>query len=313
MGMPRPVLLTTAVTAGALLLAPLPASAAPGRDAPRPHPVRENGAPDAATPLGTSMAAATPSAGAAATTAPALREDGGYPRRTVLTPPPVNPADKSIKLGLTPYHSLAPELNALQKLGNRVSVEVAGRSAGGHELYLVTVTAPESTREAREQDRMRELIEDSPTAAAKDRRIKSAYKTPVFINNNIHGNEWEGTDAALKLIEELAKAKDDRTRDLLAKNRIYLNVTANPDGRIAGTRANSDGFDLNRDFITASQPEARAVRQIAVDKQPAVMLDLHGYVNGTLIEPTTRRTARTTNTTCSSRTATPTPSAWRRR
>lgn len=40
----------------------------------------------------------------------------------------MNPADKSIKLGLAPYHSLAPRLNALQKLGDRVSVEVAGHS-----------------------------------------------------------------------------------------------------------------------------------------------------------------------------------------
>ncbi len=151
----------------------------------------------------------------------------------------------------------------------------------------MTVTAPESDREAREQERMRELIENAPAAAAKDRRVKADYKAPVFINNNIHGNEWEGTDAALKLIEELAKAKDRKTADLLAKTRIYLNVTANPDGRIAGTRANSNGFDLNRDFITATQPEARAIRRIAIDKQPAVMIDLHGYVNGTLIEPTT--------------------------
>ncbi|MFD7117477.1 M14 family zinc carboxypeptidase [Streptomyces sp. NPDC059922] len=287
MGIPRPVLLTTAVSAvaGALLLAPLPATAAPGRDTQRPHPVRESGGPDTTAAAlqkttGTTDTAGTP-------TPPALRKDGGYPRRTVLDAPPENPADKSIKLGLAPYHSLAPRLNALQKLSDRVSVEVAGRSAAGHELYLVTVTAPESSRESREQERMRELIEDSPAAAAKDRRIKSSYKTPVFINNNIHGNEWEGTDAALKLIEELAKAKDGRTAGLLAKNRIYLNVTANPDGRIAGTRANGNGFDLNRDFITASQPESRAIRQIAVDKQPAVMLDLHGYVNGTLIEPTT--------------------------
>ncbi|MFD6336024.1 M14 family zinc carboxypeptidase [Streptomyces sp. NPDC060131] len=284
MGIPRPVLLTTAVSAvaGALLLTPLPAAAAPGRDTQRPHPVRESGGHD------TTAAALQKTTGTVGTPAPpALRKDGGYPRRTVLDAPPANPADKSIKLGLAPYHSLAPRLNALQKLSDRVSVEVAGRSAAGHELYLVTVTAPESSRESREQERMRELIEDSPAAAAKDRRIKSSYKTPVFINNNIHGNEWEGTDAALKLIEELAKAKDGRTAGLLAKNRIYLNVTANPDGRIAGTRANSNGFDLNRDFITASQPESQAIRQIAVDKQPAVMLDLHGYVNGTLIEPTT--------------------------
>ncbi|MFF1417396.1 M14 family zinc carboxypeptidase [Streptomyces sp. NPDC058280] len=286
MGIPRPVLLTTAVTAGALLLAPLPASAVPGRAEPRPHHVRDSGAQDSAAGRTGQASAAAPLA-ALGTPGPALRKDGGYPRRTVLEAPPENPADKSIKLGLTPYHALAPRLNALQELGNRVSVEVAGRSAGGHDLYLVTVTAPETEREAREQDRMRERIEDSPAAAAKDRGIKSGYKTPVFINNNIHGNEWEGTDAALKLIEELAKAKDSRTKDLLAKNRIYLNVTSNPDGRIAGTRPNASGFDLNRDFITASQPETRAVRQIAIDKQPAVMLDLHGYVNGTLIEPTT--------------------------
>ncbi|WP_329388191.1 M14 family zinc carboxypeptidase [Streptomyces sp. NBC_01716] len=288
MGMPRPVLLATATATAALMLSPLPATAVPGAGGDRSsHPVRDGGATDSRV-----ASSALPSAGAAAlssvgTTSPGLRKEGGYPRRTVLDTVPENPADKAIKLGLAPYHSLAPRLNALQELGNRVSVEVTGRSAAGHDLYLVTVTAPESAKEVAEQERMRERIESSPASAAKDRRIKESYKTPVFINNNIHGNEWEGTDAALKLIEELAKAKDGDTRKLLATSRIHLNVTANPDGRIAGTRANGNGLDLNRDFITASQPEARAIRQIAVDKQPAVMLDLHGYVNGTLIEPTT--------------------------
>ncbi|MBT2492780.1 succinylglutamate desuccinylase/aspartoacylase family protein [Streptomyces sp. ISL-96] len=290
-GIPRPLLITTAAMASAVLLFPVPATAQPG---PPPGGGDGHGVHRERAAAGQGQAARTP-AGAAATaldagraSAGARQGGGGYPRRTHLTPPAPNPADKSIKLGLTPYHSIAPKLNELQKLGSdRVSVEVAGRSAGGHQLYLVTLTAPESDREAREQERMREIIENSPAAAAKDRRIKASYKAPVFINNNIHGNEWEGTDAALELIEDLAKAKDRKTADLLAKTRIYLNVTANPDGRIAGTRANANGFDLNRDFITATQPEARAIRQIAIDKQPAVMIDLHGYVNGTLIEPTT--------------------------
>ncbi|MFE7772666.1 M14 family zinc carboxypeptidase [Streptomyces sp. NPDC057445] len=284
MGMPRTVLLATAssVVTGALLLSPVHATAAAGRDS--PHPVREGAGRDTGRDSSPSASAALR---APADTAPGLRKDGGYPRRTRLTPPPVNPDDSALRLGLAPYHSLAPRLNALQKLGNRVSVEVAGRSAGGHELYLVTVTAPETAGQARDQERMRELIENRPAVAAEDRHIKAAYKTPVFINNNIHGNEWEGTDAALKLVEELATAKDAKTAGLLAASRVHLNVTANPDGRIAGTRANANGFDLNRDFITASQPETRAMRRIAVEKQPAVMLDLHGYVNGTLIEPTT--------------------------
>ncbi|WP_399925036.1 M14 family zinc carboxypeptidase [Streptomyces kanamyceticus] len=286
----RPVLLTTAATAGALVLTAL----APGSATadPTPRPVTREGSP-----LGADRAAKAPQAAAeralgdtlADAPAPGLAGDRGrgYPRERKLPLPPENPADKSIKLGLTPYHGIAPKLNELQRLGDRVSVEIAGRSAGGHPLYLVTVTAPESARETARQERMRERIENHPASAAKDKAIKSSYKTPVFINNNIHGNEWEGTDAALKLIEKLAKAKDKKSRSLLARNRLYFSVTTNPDGRIAGTRANANGFDLNRDFVTASQPEARAVRAIAVAKQPAVMIDLHGYVNGTLIEPTT--------------------------
>ncbi|MFF0742504.1 M14 family zinc carboxypeptidase [Streptomyces sp. NPDC004111] len=289
---PRPLLVGVAALASAVLLAPAPAVAGPGPGAgARDDGPRAREGVSAAEEL-KDAPAARGSAGSAARaldagTGAGLRHDLGYPRRTVLPVPAPNPADKSIKLGLTPYHAIAPALNSLQKLGDRVSVEIAGKSAGGHDLYLVTVTAPESAGQAREQERMREKIENSPASAAKDRRIKETYKTPVFINNNIHGNEWEGTDASLKLIAQLAKANDARTAGLLAQNRIYLNITANPDGRIAGTRANANGFDINRDFITATQPEARAIRRIAIDKQPAVMLDMHGYVNGTLIEPTT--------------------------
>ncbi|MFE3017782.1 M14 family zinc carboxypeptidase [Streptomyces sp. NPDC059256] len=289
MGISRPVLVATAALATAVLLAPVSATAAP--TAPKPsddrHPLRDRGGSDSTlSPLAT-FGKSRVSPEALGQKHPSFHKENAYPRRTALKAPATNPADKSIKLGLIPYHSIAPKLNDLQRLSNRVSVELAGKSAAGHDLYLVTVTEPESSREVRDQERMREQIENSPASAARDRKIKSSYKTPIFINNNIHGNEWEGTDAALKLIEELAKAKDSKTAGLLAKNRIYLNVTANPDGRIAGTRPNSNGFDLNRDFITASQPETRAIRQIAIDKQPAVMLDLHGYVNGTLIEPTT--------------------------
>lgn len=289
----RPVLLTTLASAGALVLTTLAPGSATADPSPRGHDILREGSPLSSTERAAKSpeSAADRALGSAAS--PGLDnglgtgKNRGYPREQKLTAPPANPDDKSIKLGLAPYHSLAPELNDIQGIGDRVSVEIAGRSAGGHQLYMVTVTAPESAKETARQERMRDLIENAPGAAAKDPAVKSSYKTPVFINNNIHGNEWEGTDAALKLIEKLAKAKDGKTKDLLAHNRLYFNVTANPDGRIAGTRENANGFDLNRDFITASQPEVRAMRQIAIDKQPAVMIDLHGYVNGTLIEPTT--------------------------
>ncbi|MFI9149393.1 M14 family zinc carboxypeptidase [Streptomyces sp. NPDC053367] len=274
--------LALALSAGSLLLT-APAQARPTPPVPSPvtrhEPARDTGAATAP------ESAARRALGAPG---PGLTDTFlGYPRQQVLAPDPADPADKSLRLGLVPYHGIAPRLNALQALGDRVSVEVAGRSAGGHRLFLVTVTAPESAAFARAQERMRELIENAPAAAAEDPELQAAYKTPVFFNSNIHGDEWEGTDAALRLIERLATADDARTRELLGTSRLYFDITANPDGRVAGTRTNANGFDLNRDFVTASQPETRAMRRIEIDKQPAVMLDLHGYVNGTLIEPAT--------------------------
>ncbi|MEV4803189.1 M14 family zinc carboxypeptidase [Nonomuraea sp. NPDC049421] len=216
-----------------------------------------------------------------------IPHDRGYPRRTKLPLPQENPADAAIKLGLVPYHGIAPKLNELQWRSDRVSAEIIGRSAGGHDLYLVTVTAPESAAQAREQARLRERIENDPAAAARDRGLAKKYKAPLYVNANIHGNEWEGTDAALRTIEELATSRDPAITALLKRTRLYVNVTANPDGRIANSRQNAAGFDLNRDFVTASQPEVRAMRQVMMDAQPVAMIDLHGYVNGTLIEPTT--------------------------
>jgi hypothetical protein len=205
----------------------------------------------------------------------------GYPRKTKLRTYPENPADKAIKLGLAPYHSLAPKLNALQQKSNRISVEVAGQSGLGRDLYLVTLTAPESPLETRLQERFRATIEEGRSVPA------GLYKAPIWINNNIHGDEWEGTDGALRVIEHLATSNDREVQDLLRRSRIYFNLTANPDGRVAGTRANSAGFDLNRDFVTNSQPENRAMQEMVERTQPLMMLDEHGYVSNTLIEPTT--------------------------
>jgi hypothetical protein len=211
----------------------------------------------------------------------------GYPRQTQLRVFPEDPTDKSIKLGLTPYHAIAPALNELQDASDRVSVEVVGQSGLGRDLYQVTLTAPERASETRRQDAWRQLIENDPARAARDRDLERDYKAPVWINNNIHGNEWEGTDAALRQIEYLATSREPAVRRLLDHQRVYFNVTANPDGRVAGTRANANGFDMNRDFVTNSQPENRAMRDMMIDTQPVMMLDEHGYVDGTLIEPTT--------------------------
>ncbi|WP_410811169.1 M14 family zinc carboxypeptidase [Micromonospora sp. 067-2] len=216
-----------------------------------------------------------------------LSDVRGYPRQSTLPVWPDNPADASIPIGVIPYDEIAPKLNALQQASDRVSARVAGKSAGGHDLYAVTVTAPESRTEARQQETWKRLLEDEPARAQRDRRLLAGYKTPLFVNANIHGNEWEGTDAALRVIEEFAADRSPETAELLKRNRLVFNITSNPDGRVAGTRANAAGYDLNRDLTIVAQPETNLIRDLIIDTKPIITLDLHGYVNPTLLHPST--------------------------
>ncbi|SDU81501.1 M14 family zinc carboxypeptidase [Jiangella alkaliphila] len=212
----------------------------------------------------------------------------GKPRDDVIVDVPVNPNDASIPMNLTPYHAIAPALRALQE-SDRVSVEIIGQSAGGRDLHLVVVTSPMTDAEWAEWQRLSDLRTEDPDAAlaALEAGEYDDWKSPLFVNNNIHGNEWEGTDASLQVLDDLAFSDDPETVELLDQHVVAMVVTNNPDGRIAGTRANGNGFDINRDYITTSQPESRAVRSQLIRYEPLTMLDEHGYTEVTLIEPTT--------------------------
>ena len=220
-------------------------------------------------------------------TTPGASVGQGYPRQTALTESAVDEGDAALRLGLAAYHDIARRLNAAQQASDRVSAEVVATTATGRQVVMVTLTAPESVAQARQQETMRDRIATQPAQAARDQGLARAYKTPVFLNANIHGNEWEGTDAALRLIEDYATSDDPAVAATLERTRIHLVVSMNPDGRHGNARRNSAGFDLNRDLITATQPETVGVRDALARIQPVLMLDLHGYVNGTLVEPTT--------------------------
>jgi hypothetical protein len=95
----------------------------------------------------------------------------------------------------------------------------------------------------------------------------------------------------MQLIEELATTPYDanpKFDDILNHVILVFNVIQNPDGRVAGTRANANGFDMNRDFLTQSQSEVRASVALMQKWLPVEVLDLHGYVTPTLIEATTK-------------------------
>ncbi len=157
-----------------------------------------------------------------------------YPVQPELKVFPDLATDASIARGVRPYDEIAPFLNTLMDASDRVSAQVVGTSAQGRDIYLVTVTAPESAAETAQQGVYRDLIKADPIAAAADAELQTEYKVPMWFNGNIHGNEWEGTDATLNYIEDLATSTDADTVEMLDDHRIYFTVTNNPDGRALG-------------------------------------------------------------------------------
>ena len=95
----------------------------------------------------------------------------------------------------------------------------------------------------------------------------------------------------MRTIETLAttpNGEDPVVDEILDNSVVLFNVIQNPDGRVAGMRANGNGFDLNRDFLTQSQSETKASVSIMQEWIPPETIDLHGYATPTLIEATTK-------------------------
>ena len=209
-----------------------------------------------------------------------------YPYQPTLRVYDHDPADKSYPAELSGYADLAPQLNDLMERSDRVSVQVVGESTLGRDIYLVTVTAPERANETRKQTSYREMIQHEPRKAATSKKLKEEYKTPVWFSSNIHGNEWEGTDASMDYIEELATAPWSEVEDLLTQHRLYFSVALNPDGRYLGTRATAMGFDPNRDMITNTTPESESYIRTTQELLALYASDLHGYTSQLQVEPT---------------------------
>lgn len=211
-------------------------------------------------------------------------------------PDGTEPGDPPGSFPHIPYYAIECTLESIQaQSGGRMSSEVIGESALGREMYLVTINALDTLGQRKEFANWEKLRRDALTDPAKAQKFLGKFgdevKVPLFIQGGIHGNEYEGVDASMRVIEELATTpygSDPVIDEILDHSIVLFNVIQNPDGRVAGARVNGNGFDLNRDFLTQSQSETLASVGIMQEWIPPEMLDLHGYANPTLIEATTK-------------------------
>ena len=209
-------------------------------------------------------------------------------------PDGTDPADPAGSFPHIPYYAIGCTLEAIEaESDGRMTVEVVeDQSAGGRDMYAVTINALDTRAQQRSYARLERL---AGLAWRNPRRAQQLIerrdaKVPLFIQGGIHGNEYEGVDASMRFIERLATTPygtDPLVDDVLDHAVVVYNPIQNPDGRVAGTRTNGNGFDLNRDYITQSQPEAQHSVSLIRRLPFAQVLDQHGYVTPTLVEATT--------------------------
>ena len=145
-------------------------------------------------------------------------------------------------------------LAAVDEASDRVEIETIGRTKQGRPLQLVRIGYPAP----------------APRAAALRR------PTTLFVCTQ-HGNEPAGREACLQRLRDLAFTKDPKVVAQLRRQTILFVPTANPDGRDADQRGNSDGTDVNRDHLNLVTPEGRAMAEVVRDWQPEAVVDLHEY------------------------------------
>ncbi|MDY3558266.1 DPP IV N-terminal domain-containing protein [Gemmata sp. JC673] len=130
------------------------------------------------------------------------------------------------------------------------------------------------------------VLSDTRVATPED--AKKSGKLVALAFANIHAGEVDGKEALLALARDLT----DRTDHPLLKNLVLvlvpnLNADGNekidPKNRLgdngpiegAGTRANAQKLDLNRDFVKLESPEIRALIKLVNEWNPAVVIDCH--------------------------------------
>ena len=196
-----------------------------------------------------------------------------------------------------PVYAIGCTLADIQSrsLDGRMSLEVHGSSATGRPLYKVVINQLQTDAQQASFDHWTTLRRQAlSNPAAAQRQLggwRDRVKVPLFIQGSIHGNEYEGVDSNMRTIERLATTPygaDPEVDAILDGAIVIFNVIQNPDGRVVGTRGNGNGFDLNRDFLTQSQPETKASVRIMQEWLPPETIDLHLNFTPTLVEATTK-------------------------
>lgn len=195
-------------------------------------------------------------------------------------------------------------VQAWTEAGSRAFRVEYARTYEGRPLYYVVITAAEN-RERLEsiRARMGKLADPRGIDEAEAEAIMEEIPPVAWLAYTIHGDETEGSDAALAVMYHLIADRSEATRGLLQDLVVIVDPLMNPDGRARflkmiaenrGVAPNVDDralvhrgewprgrgnhylFDLNRDWILGVHPETRGRIRAVRQWNPVLFVDAHG-------------------------------------
>ncbi len=205
---------------------------------------------------------------------------------------------------ITSHAGLTTYLDALAKATSQVRVSTYAQSWEGKRLVYAVIASDETLRRLDEiKSAWRAFADPRVTRPADVTRLAESLPAIVWLGYGVHGNEISSPDAALVTAYHLLAAQNDPLVQKILRNDIVLiDPTQNPDGRDRfahfyeqtvglepnpsqvsaehtepwpGARTNHYFFDLNRDWLTASQPETQGRIRMMGDWMPIIAIDLH--------------------------------------
>jgi hypothetical protein len=153
----------------------------------------------------------------------------------------------------TTYPQSARFLRDLDARSERVQVTTIGRTLQQRAIQMAAVGTP------------------APKTAA-----EAAKGSVVMFVCSVHGNENSGRESCMQMARDLAFTTDAALTRFLAGTTVLF-VNANPDGWVADTRGNSQGVDINRDYMALATAEGQAITRVIRNWKPDVLNDLHEY------------------------------------
>ena len=198
----------------------------------------------------------------------------------------------------TPHYRVVEYFKKVASTSKNMQLQSYGKSYEGKELLLAVVSSKEN------MDRLEELRKNNLSLANAEKKATNLAKQPaiLWLSYNVHGNEANSTETAMKVLYTLAEAKDANIKDWLKNTIVIIDPCLNPDGRdryvsnfnmVSGKVPNPDPtarehsepwpggrpnhyyFDLNRDWAWQTQVETQQ-RMVAYHKwMPQVHVDFH--------------------------------------